>query len=153
MPKFSIRRKKRKEEPKPEPKVEPVEEKIDDQEEEYSSSEEKFINESLQKLSMQNKPQREQKHVHFEQNREPQYENRTNVANQYHRNCKFIPQGQYKPPQRNPYYRPTPSPYTQNNRSRAGAKGQMRFRSLYGQNGENLPTQTKAQMLYQQCFA
>ena len=152
MPRFTIRRKAKPVEQKPEP--EPATEKPEPMEEEpsLSASDEEFLNEAMDELSVANKPQKRERRVEFEPKRRPQYENPSRLVRAEARNHKFITQGTGQPVRRNPLYRETPTPFAQNQGLRGRGKPRIKFRSLYGRNGDAYDTRTKATMLYHACF-
>ena len=152
MPRFTIRRKAKPAEKKPEPKPAPVEEKIDDEEMSLSTSDEEFVNEAMDQLSIQNEPQKQEKRVHFEPKRRPQFETPARTVRPEARNRKFLTQGPGAPVRRNPLYRETPTAIAQNAGLRGRGKPRIKFRSLYGRNGDAYDTRTKAGMLYHACF-
>ena len=152
MPQFTIRRKRKAAEQKAEPEPAPVEKKVAVDEMSESSSEEDYVNEAMEQLTMQNKPQKQERQVRFQPDPRPQYENRAKPADPRARNAKYITQGPGQPVRHNPYYRKTPTPFAQNQGLRGRAKPKIKFRSLYGANGHTYDTRTKAAMLYHSCF-
>jgi len=152
MPQFKIRRKRKSPPQTVEEKPAPVEEKVDENEMSESSSDDEFVNEAMEKLSVSNKPQTEQKHVRYQPNPQPRYQTPARTAQQHARNGKYLTNGPGAPVRPNPYYRKTPTGFTQNKRLRGAQKGRIRFRSLYGPNGDAYDTRTQATMLYHACF-
>ena len=167
MPRFKIKRKKKVtfEEPtKVEPmdtSVEPTETKIDDSEttidengmETDASDSLESVTRSVQSMKVDSEPQSVATKPQY-QPQQPRYEQPSaNVARQdpyrYNngprpsRNAYATNQLYRKPTMPNPHVRP----------KRRTSNRRLTFRSHYGPGGEHLDTRTKAQLLYQHCFA
>ena len=152
MPQFKIRRKRKTPPQKEEEKPAAVEEKVDENEMSVSSSDDDYVSEAMEQLSVTKEPQCEQKHVRYAPNPQPQHQTPARTARSLARNGKFLTNGPGQPVRRNPFYRKPPTPFAQNQGLRGNQKPRIKFRSLYGPNGDAHNTRTKAAMLYHACF-
>ena len=152
MPRFQVRRKKKKVEPIPEETPTETAPQKETEEAEMSTSDDEFVNEAMEALTMENKPQTQQKQVQFAAKPQPHFQNQSRFARSEYDNRKFLSNGPGQPVRRNPIYRETPTGFTQSRGLRGNQKPKIRYRSLYGPNGDQYDTRTQARILYASIF-
>ena len=153
MPQFKIRRKRKPVVEKVQPKEKIVEEKIDENEAYESSSDDKAVNEAMDELSLHNEPQYEQKHEKVHRNYRPQFQKRAEVAQERPRFVNKTPMRARESLRRNAIYKNSAQAVPQMHQTRRDGRPKMRFRSIFGPNGDQLDAQTKARILYHSCFS